>query len=66
MAPIDGMELYKRISEIDKKVKVFVFTVTDPKFEEFKKVCSSFEEKYFIQKPVSLQSLLQSIRLTMA
>ena len=44
MAPIDGMELYKRIREIDKKVKVFVFTVTDPKFEEFKKVCSSFEE----------------------
>jgi CheY-like chemotaxis protein len=66
MTPISGIELYKRIREIDEKVKVFVFTVTNPEFEEFKKICSSFEEKYFIRKPISFQNLFQYIRSTVA
>ena len=35
MKPIDGLELYKKIREIDREVKVFIFTVSDPKFEEY-------------------------------
>jgi CheY-like chemotaxis protein len=38
MAPINGIELYKRIRDIDKKVKVFIFTATDYTFDEFKKM----------------------------
>ena len=30
MTPIDGIELYKKVRNIDKKVKVFIFTATDP------------------------------------
>jgi len=62
MTPIDGIELYKKVRNIDKKVKVFIFTATDPRFEEYRKVCSSFEEKYFIQKPISLQKLLHFVK----
>ncbi len=65
MKPIDGIELYRKIREIDKGVKIFIFTVSNPQFEEYKKVCSSFEEKYFIQKPISLQKLFQCIRIAM-
>jgi two-component SAPR family response regulator len=61
MKPIDGLELYKKIREIDREVKVFIFTVSDPKFEEYEKPCSSFEEKYFIQKPISLHNLSQCV-----
>jgi two-component system, OmpR family, response regulator ChvI len=62
MKPIDGIELYKKVRNIDKKVKVFIFTATDPRFEEYRKVCSSFEERYFIQKPISLRKLLHFVK----
>jgi len=62
MTPIDGIEFYKKITDIDKKVKVFIFTATDPRFEEYRKVCSSFEEKCFIQKPISLRKLLHFVK----
>jgi DNA-binding response OmpR family regulator len=65
MKPIDGIELYKKIRDIDKDVKIFIFTVSDPKFEEYKKICSSFEEKYFIRKPISLHDLFQCVRAVM-
>jgi hypothetical protein len=63
MKPIDGKELYKKIREIDKLVKIFILTATDPDFEEYKKICSSFEEKYFIQKPLFLDNLFHRVRL---
>ena len=66
MKPIDGLELYKRIRDLDKKVTIFLFTATFPLFDEYKKICSSFEEKYFIQKPISLSDLLQCIRSAMS
>jgi hypothetical protein len=66
MKPIDGMELYKKMRDIDKKVKVFVFTVTDPTFEELKKICASFEERYLIRKPISLWNLFQFVRQALA
>jgi DNA-binding response OmpR family regulator len=62
MTPIDGTELYKRIRDIDKDVKVFILTATDYTFNEFRKICSSFEEKYLIRKPISLQKLLHFVK----
>ena len=62
MTPIDGIELYKRIRDIDNDVKVFILTATDYTSDEFRKICSSSEEKYFIHKPISLRKLLHFVK----
>jgi two-component SAPR family response regulator len=36
MAPINGIELYKKIRESDKNVRVFIFTATNPNFGVWK------------------------------
>jgi hypothetical protein len=56
MTPIDGIELYKRIRDIDKDVEVFILTATDYTFDEFRKICSSYEEKYFIHNQFHCRS----------
>jgi hypothetical protein len=65
MSPIDSKELYKRIWDIDTKVKVFIFTATDLTFDEIRKISSSFEEQCLIKKPISLQILFQQIESVM-
>ena len=57
MPNLDGLQLYKRIRVMNKKVKVCLFSAVQPDFEEYRKVCSSFDEEYFIKKPIPLGDL---------
>jgi hypothetical protein len=49
MPNLDGLQLYKEIRDINK--------------EEYKKVCKSFDEKYFIKKPMALGELAKRVNL---
>lgn len=62
MPNLDGLQLYSKIRDINKKVKVCLFSAAQPDFEEYKKVCSSFDEKYFIKKPMPLGDLAKRIK----
>ena len=58
MPKMDGVQLYKQIKNIDRDVVICFFSAVEPSFDEYKKICPSFEDKYFIQKPISMDSLV--------
>ena len=58
---VDGRTVYKKFKEPDPKLKICVFTGLEVSVNEFKEICPSFEERYLIQKPVSINSLVQKI-----
>ena len=58
---VDGRTVYKKFKEPDSKLKICVFTGLEVSVNEFKEICPSFEEKYLIKKPVSINSLVEKI-----
>jgi YesN/AraC family two-component response regulator len=62
MPILAGLQLYKMISDTNKKVKVCLFSAVQPDFEKYRKVCASFDEKYFIKKPIPLGDLAKRIK----
>jgi DNA-binding response OmpR family regulator len=62
MPILDGLQLYKMISDMNKKLKVCLFSAVQPDFEKYRKVCASFDEKYFIKKPIPLGDLAKRIK----
>jgi DNA-binding response OmpR family regulator len=58
MPNLDGLQLYKEIRDINKGVKVCLFSAVQPNFEEYKKVCKSFDEKYLLKNQCLLVSWL--------
>ena len=54
MPSMNGFELYKKLREIDSKIKVCFITAFEMYEEEFKKLFPSYEVRCFIKKPIKL------------
>ena len=61
MPSMNGFELYKKLREIDSKIKVCFITAFEMYEEEFKKLFPSYEVRCFIKKPIGLTDLIVEI-----
>ena len=61
MPSMNGFELYKKLREIDSKIKVCFITAFEMYEEEFKKLFPSYEVRCFIKKPIKLTDLIVEI-----
>jgi two-component system, OmpR family, response regulator ChvI len=61
MPSMNGFELYKKLREIDSKIKVCFITAFEMYEEEFKKLFPSHEVRCFIKKPIKLTDLIIEI-----
>jgi len=65
MQHMDGFELYNNIKKLDDKAKVCFFSASQPSSDNYKKFISENKENkkfHFIQKPISMQNMLENIR----
>ncbi len=66
MPKMDGFELYTKIREKDRQVKICFLTASEMYYEKFRKtrliLTKTIGEDYFIQKPINTEDLI--IRLT--
>ena len=65
MPKMSGYELYKELRKIDAKIKVIFLTASEP-FEDFQKVFSTFDKKYYIMKPIEIAELIKRINDVLA
>jgi two-component system, OmpR family, response regulator ChvI len=65
MPKMSGYELYKEIRKIDAKIKVIFLTASES-FEDFQKVFSTFDKKYYIMKPIEIAELIKRINDALA
>ena len=62
MPNMDGFELYKKLKELDDKVKVCFLTASEMYYETFRsKEYSSIDSDLFIYKPIGNKDLLQKV-----
>ena len=61
MPSMNGFELYKKLREIDSKIKVCFITAFEMYEEEFRKLFPSYEVRCFIKKPIKLTDLIVEI-----
>ena len=60
MPNMTGFELYRKIREIDSKVRVCFITAFETYFEKFRQEFFPLEEiKVFIRKPIQIEDLIQ-------
>ena len=60
MPNMTGFELYRRLKEIDSKVKVCFITAFETYYEKFRQEFFPLEEiKGFIRKPIQIQDLIR-------
>jgi DNA-binding response OmpR family regulator len=57
MPGLNGFELYKKIYEVDKEVKVCFLTARETRMEEYRKSFPSWKGVCFLTKPVTLAKL---------
>ena len=69
MPKMDGFELYNKIKEKDRKVKICFLTASELFYEEFRKtryiLGDKLGEEYFIQKPIKTDDLVQKMNSLM-
>ena len=62
MPKMNGFELYKKIKDIDNKMKVCFITAFEDYREEFKETFPELEEAiYFIRKPKAIEDLVAHV-----
>ena len=62
MPNMDGFDLYKKLKELDDKVKVCFLTASEMYYETFRsKEYSSIDSDLFIYKPIGNKDLLQKV-----
>ena len=62
MPHMDGFELYKKIKELDNKVRVCFLTASEMYYETFRsKEYSSIDSELFIYKPIGNRDLMQKV-----
>jgi CheY-like chemotaxis protein len=63
MPKMNGFELYDKIRELDKKVKISFVTASEMYYEEIRKqVFPELEANCFIRKPIANEDLIQRVR----
>jgi DNA-binding NtrC family response regulator len=63
MPEMDGLDFYREIRKIDKKVKLCFITASEKYYEQFRKEIYDklLGESYFIQKPIANEDLLKLV-----
>ena len=62
MPYIDGFDLYNKIKEIDKNIRICFLTASEAYYQQFReKDYSQLSRDLFIQKPIELEELLKRI-----
>jgi two-component system, OmpR family, response regulator ChvI len=62
MPQMSGFELYKKIQQMDQKVKICFITAFERYYDEFKRVFPKINIKCFVNKPVSIGDLANIIK----
>ena len=62
MPGLSGFELYRKIREIDSKVKVCFITAFEMYFDEFKRVFPKIHVSCFVHKPITISQLAKVVR----
>ena len=63
MPKMNGFELYDKIRELDKKVKISFVTASEMYYEEIRKqVFPELDTNCFIRKPIANEDLIQRVR----
>ena len=62
MPHMDGFELYKRLQQIDDKVKICFITAFELYYDEFKRIFPKLKVECFVRKPVSIDDLAKIIK----
>jgi DNA-binding response OmpR family regulator len=69
MPQMDGFQLYTKLREKDRKVKICFLSASEMLYEEYRKIRSDWEKKigeeYFIQKPIKIKDLINRITAIM-
>lgn len=61
MPTMNGFDLYKKIREIDIKIKICFITAFEMYEQEFRKMFPSYDVRCFINKPIRLPDLVEQI-----
>ena len=62
MPNIDGFDLYKKIKEMDKNIKICFLTASEAYYQQFReKDFHELSRDLFIQKPIEFEELLKRI-----
>ena len=62
MPHIDGFDLYKKIKEMDNKIRVCFLTASEAYYQQFReKDYHELSRDLFIQKPIEIEELLKRI-----
>jgi response regulator RpfG family c-di-GMP phosphodiesterase len=62
MPKMNGYEFIKEVKKIKPNIKVFFMTAFEINEQEFSRVLPDMKINEFIQKPVSIESLVESVR----
>ena len=62
MLPINGFELYRRMLELNGKLRVCFITAFEIYYDEFKRVFPKIKVECFVRKPVSIDTLAATIK----
>lgn len=63
MPEMNGFELYKRIRQIDDKIKVCFISAFEEYYDEFRKTFPDLKDKEcFIRKPIGVTDLIKSVK----
>jgi DNA-binding response OmpR family regulator len=67
MPKMDGFELYRELKKKDSGVKVFFLTASEMYYEKYRKdEYDSMDKDLFIQKPISIEALVERINKILA
>lgn len=67
MPKMDGFELYRELKKKDSGVKVFFLTASKMYYEKYRKdEYDSMDKDLFIQKPISIEALVERINKILA
>lgn len=61
MTPINGFELYRRLLDIDKKLRVCFITAFEIYSDEFKRMFPKIKVDCFVNKPIGIDKLVKLI-----
>lgn len=62
MPHLDGFDLYKKIKEIDKNLKIYFLTASEAYYQQYReKDYEKLDRELFIQKPIEFEELIKRI-----
>ena len=61
MKGLDGFELYNKMRKIDENIQICFISASKSFYEKYKSLYPEIQNEYFIQKPVRIKELANSI-----